>query len=125
MKTKNKEKIVLFYDEECPFCKNYAKYLKLKDNFDLDIKDIRININSIKNNTNLNINNGFIVLHKSTYYQGTKALEFLNSAVKKNTIIGKLHFLFKYDNKFSRILYNILLFTRKIVLFILKKDSKI
>ena len=49
MKTKNKEKIVLFYDEECPFCKNYAKYLKLKDNFDLEIKDIRININSIKN----------------------------------------------------------------------------
>lgn len=120
-----KEKIVLFYDKECPFCENYAKYLKLKDNFELEIKDIRININSIKNNTKLDINNGFIILYKNNYYQGIKALEFLNNAVNKDSILGKLHFIFRYDNFFSRILYNILLLLRKVSLFVLRKKSKI
>ena len=68
---------------------------------------------------------GFIVLYKNDCFQGDKALSFLNNAVDKSTILGKLHFFFSYENIFSKFLYKILFILRKIALFILRKDSKI
>ena len=58
-------------------------------------------------------------------FQGAKALAFLNSAVDKTTILGKLHFFFRYDNFFSNLLYKLFFIWRKIILFILGKNSKI
>lgn len=118
--------IIIFYDEECPFCKNYTNFLKLKKNFDLKLIDARKNKIELENICkNLDINEGFIVVYKDDCFQGAKALEFLNSAVDKTTILGKLHFFFAYDNTFSKLLYKILFILRKFILFILRKDSKI
>lgn len=118
--------IIIFYDEECPFCKNYTNFLKLKKNFDLKLIDARKNKIELENICkNLDINEGFIVVYKDDCFQGSKALEFLNSAVDKTTILGKLHFFFAYDNTFSKLLYKILFILRKFILFILRKDSKI
>ena len=74
---------------------------------------------------NLNINDGFIVLYKNDCFQGAKALAFLNSAIDKTTLLGKLHFFFCYDNLFSNFLYKFLFILRKIILFILGVNSKI
>jgi predicted DCC family thiol-disulfide oxidoreductase YuxK len=121
-----KDKIILYYDKQCPFCLKYANLLKLKENFEITLKDARENLDEIALLCgNLNINDGFIVLYKDNCFQGSKALEFLNSAVDKTTLLGKLHFLFKYDNSFSHLLYKLLFILRKIILFILGKNSKI
>ena len=118
--------IILFYDEECPFCKNYTSFLKLKKSFDLKLIDARKNKIELENICkNLDINDGFIVVYENHCFQGAKALEFLNSAVDKTTILGKLHFLFAYENIFSKFLYKSLFILRKIALFILRKDSNI
>lgn len=118
--------IIIFYDEECPFCKSYTNFLKLKKSFDLKLIDARKNKIELENICkNLDINEGFIVVYKDDCFQGAKALEFLNSAVDKTTILGKLHFFFAYDNTFSKLLYKILFILRKFILFILRKDSKI
>lgn len=123
MKTKQ---IILFYDEECPFCKNYTSFLELKKSFDLKLIDARKNKIELENICKkLDINDGFIVVYENQCFQGSKALEFLNSAVDKTTIIGKLHFFFAYENIFSKVLYKIFFILRKFILFILKKDSKI
>ena len=45
--------------------------------------------------------------------------------IDKTTFLGKLHFLFKYDNLFSHLLYKLFFIWRKIILFILGKNSKI
>ena len=120
-----KQKITL-YDKQCPFCSKYANLLKLKENFEITIKDARENQSEISLICpNLNINDGFIVIYENDCFQGAKALEFLNSAVDKDTFLGKLHFIFRYDNIFSKILYNVLFILRKIILFVLRKDSKI
>ena len=120
------EQIILFYDEECPFCKNYTSFLKLKKSFDLKLIDARKNKIELENICKkLDINDGFIVVYENQCFQGSKALEFLNSAVDKTTIIGKLHFFFAYENIFSKVLYKIFFILRKFILFILKKDSKI
>ena len=121
-----KQKLTLYYDKQCPFCSKYANLLKLKENFEISLKDARENQSEISLICpNLNINDGFIVIYENDCFQGAKALEFLNSAVDKDTFLGKLHFIFRYDNIFSKILYNVLFILRKIILFVLRKDSKI
>ena len=121
-----KQKLTLYYDKQCPFCTKYANLLKLKENFEITLKDARENLNEISVLCkNLDINDGFIVIYKNDCFQGAKALEFLNRAVDKTTILGKLHFFFAYENIFSKFLYKTLFILRKIVLFILRKDSNI
>ncbi len=121
-----KQKITLYYDKECPFCSKYANFLKLKENFEITLKDARENQSEVSLFCgNLNINDGFIVIYKNECFQGAKALAFLNSAVDKTTLLGKLHFFFRYDNLFSNLLYKLFFILRKIILFILGKNSKI
>ena len=121
-----KQKLTIYYDKQCPFCSKYANFLKLKENFEITLKDARENLSEISLLCGkLNINDGFIVLYKNDCFQGDKALSFLNNAVDKSTILGKLHFFFSYENIFSKFLYKILFILRKIALFILRKDSKI
>lgn len=121
-----KQKITLYYDKQCPFCSKYANLLKLKENFEITLKDARENLDEIALVCgNLNINDGFIVVYKNDCFQGAKALAFLNSAVDKTTFLGKLHFFFRYNNLFSNLLYKLFFILRKIILFILGKNSKI
>ncbi len=121
-----KQKLTLYYDKQCPFCTKYANLLKLKENFEITLKDARENLDEISVLCkNLDINDGFIVIYKNDCFQGAKALEFLNRAVDKTTILGKLHFFFAYENIFSKFLYKTLFILRKIALFILRKDSNI
>ena len=120
------QKITLYYDKQCPFCSNYANLLKLKENFEITLKDARENQSEIALFCGkLNINDGFIVVYKNECFQGAKALAFLNSAVDKTTFLGKLHFFFAYETVFSKVLYRILFILRKFILFILRRDSKI
>ena len=121
-----KQKLTLYYDKQCPFCTKYANLLKLKENFEITLKDARENLDEISVLCkNLDINDGFIVIYKNDCFQGAKALEFLNSAVDPTTILGKLHNNNAYENIFSKVLYKILFILRKVILFILRKDSQI
>ena len=121
-----KQKLTLYYDKQCLFCSKYANLLKLKENFEITLKNARENFDEISVLCkNLDINDGFIVIYKNDCFQGAKALEFLNRAVDKTTILGKLHFFFAYENIFSICLYKRLFILRKIALFILRKDSNI
>ncbi|HAC70367.1 MAG TPA: hypothetical protein DCF41_01455 [Arcobacter skirrowii] len=119
-----KEKIEIYFDKECPFCNSYVNYLKLKDGYLLVLKNAREHKDEL-DFTKLDINKGFIVVYKDNFYQGDMALKFINSIVKKDTFIGKMHFLFKYDNFFSRFLYKFLLIIRKLFLYSLKIKSNI
>mgnify|MGYP000558878913 CR=1 FL=1 len=42
-----KQKITLYYDKQCPFCSKYANFLKLKENFEITLKDARENLSEI------------------------------------------------------------------------------
>src|SRR5574344_2753349 len=96
--------IIIFYDEECPFCKNYTNFLKLKKGFDLKLIDARKDKVELQNICkNLDINDGFIVIYENHCFQGAKALECLNSAVDKlrfweNCIFSLLMKIFFQDS---------------------------
>jgi len=112
--------IELFYDKECPFCKAYANYIKIKQKSNLILINARENKEAIKefNNLGFNINDGFIIrVDEDKIYQGSDAIIFLNE-VSKNRIYFK-------NNKFFRnFLYPFVKYIRKIVLFCLGKNSK-
>ncbi|MBU0925421.1 hypothetical protein KKG81_11075 [bacterium] len=121
-----KKTIILYYDKQCFFCDNYVRLLKLKENFEIILKDVRLHLTEIKQLcNNLDINDGFVVIYEKRCLQGSLALQFLNTAVDKTTFIGKLHFLFKYDNLFSKILYKLFFNMRKIIFFLFNKNPKI
>lgn len=121
-----KKTIILYYDKQCFFCDNYVRLLKLKENFEIILKDARLHLSEIKQlSNNLDINDGFVVIYEKRCFQGSLALQFLNTAVDKTTFIGKLHFLFKYDNLFSKILYKLFFNMRKIIFFLFNKNPKI
>ena len=102
------------------------QFLQLKKDFTVELHEARKNLDEIVLLCgNLNINDGFIVVYENNCFQGAKALQFLNSAVDKTTLLGKLHFFFRYDNLFSNLLYKLFFILRKIILFILGKNSKI
>lgn len=119
-----KEEILIFYDEECPFCNKYAKLLKLKEKYNIKFFEARKNLKEISSLcSKLDINDGFIVVFKNSCYQGVDALSFINKIIDKNTILGKLHIVFEKKSFFSKLLYKIIFYFRKIILFLLKRNS--
>lgn len=114
-------KIDLYYDKECPFCTNYAKFLEINKKHKLEIKNARENTKKLQDfsNQGFDINNGFIILINDTkIYQGADAVKFLDEISIKTNFIYRSRF-FKY------ILYPLIKLFRKIVLFLLSKESKI
>ena len=74
-----KQKITLYYDKQCPFCSKYANFLKLKENFEITLKDARENQSEVSLFCgNLNINDGFIVIYKNECFQTLKMTKGLS-----------------------------------------------
>lgn len=114
-------KIELYYDKECPFCKYYANYIKLKEKNGLTLIDVREDIKSITTlkNKGFDINDGFIIQVDDTeFYQGSEAILYLNKIATK-----KIYF--KDNIFFKHILYPFVKYLRKFVLMLLNKSSKL
>ena len=114
-------KIKLFYDKECPFCNSYANYIKVKENYDLNLLNAREYSEELKQlkNKDFNINDGFIIIVDDyRVYQGADAIVFLNQISSK-----KVYFP---NNKFFKgFVYSFIKFIRKIVLKVLGKESNL
>ena len=54
------KKIKLYYDHECPFCKEYSKYVELRKTFDIEIINAREELEKINafKNKGFDINDG-------------------------------------------------------------------
>ncbi|XPV70523.1 MAG: DCC1-like thiol-disulfide oxidoreductase family protein [Halarcobacter sp.] len=114
-------KIELFYDKECPFCKYYANYIKIKENHKLMLINAREDKEAIKEFESLgfDINDGFIIkVDEKKIYQGSDAIIFLNRLSTKKVY-------FKDNQFFKKFLYPFIKKLRKIVLFCLGKNSKL
>ena len=68
-----KEKITIYYDKECPFCNSYVGYLKLKDSYELILKNVREDKNI---DSKFDINNGFILNLKIIFSKAQKPWNF-------------------------------------------------
>jgi len=57
------KKIKLYYDDDCPFCKEYSKYIQLRQKYDVELLNARDCIDEIVlfKEKGMDINEGFIV----------------------------------------------------------------
>ena len=115
----------IYYDKECPFCKQYAKLMALKKNHNVSIKNAREYKSKIIefNNLGFNINEGLIVVCEEKIYHGSDAVIFLDKLDKLDKTGIKISL---YDNiLFKKVLYPIVKFIRYILLKILGKNPNI
>lgn len=121
-----KQKLILYYDQECPFCKNYAGFIQLKKHYDLELKNAREYHSEIRSLCKgLDINEGLIVVAEGKCLQGIDALSYLDTAMEKKGILSMLHGVWNAKNSLSPLLYRCIKGLRKIVLFIMGRKSRI
>lgn len=112
-------KIDVYYDKECPFCKEYAKLISLKRNHEINIKNARENLDKLKefNSKGFDINEGIIIQTENKILQGSDAVIFLDKLNKSYSF---------YDNfLFKKVGYPFLKILRFIVLKIFGKNPNI
>lgn len=112
-------KAYLFYDGECPFCNQYAKFRELRECIDIELCDARENLLWREVNANLNLDDGIILLLEkdSTILQGVEAIAYLDSICTFKGVFFKIQ-KFIFANKFlASFVYSILKILRKIALY--------
>ena len=120
----NIEKLNIYYDYECPVCRNFIKYYRLKNDFpniklinarDVDYKD------KIQDffNKGYDINAGMIVELNEKIYWGDKAVYIMSMISNKSTLFNKMNFFLFSKPLISSLLYPVMVFGRNILLTIL------
>jgi predicted DCC family thiol-disulfide oxidoreductase YuxK len=121
------KKINLYYDDECPFCKEYSKYVELRKIYDINIINAReaiVKINTFREK-GYDINNGVIVEFEDNIFQGSDAVKIIDKNISKKSFFDKfLSQLIKLPF-FKTFLYPLAKFFRIVILKLLGKSPKI
>ncbi len=120
------KKIKLYYDDKCPFCKEYSKYIELRKQYDIEMCNARDNLDKIEEFRvkGYDINNGMIVEIEddSMLYLGADAAKVLDSMISKKGFMDKgMSFIVKLP-LFNSIIYPIIKAIRIVLLKFLGKD---
>ena len=109
--------IIFFYDGECPFCNHFAELLELKSNLKkISFIDARTNKEKLPTNYDIDIK-GALLISDNELYSGSEAISFIISKVKdpSDSLLALLKIIF-VSPKRSRLLFPILIFTRRLLL---------
>ncbi len=114
------KKIKLYYDGDCPFCKEYSQYVKLKQQFDIELvnaRDCRDAILRFKEN-GFDINDGFIIesLEDGLILQGADAVQKLDKTLEKTTLIDSFISVVVNSIFFKKVIYPVVKVVRVVVL---------
>ena len=116
------EKILFIYDGECPFCNHFAQLLVLKSKLPtLEILDGRENLAQLTElyKKGYDLNKGAILINNGEIKHGADAISWICSELKEpnDSLMEILRILFT-SNKRSKLLFPILLWSRRISLTI-------
>jgi len=121
-----KQKLTLYYDQQCPFCNRYASFITLKKYYDLELKNAReyyVEIDALCQE--IDINEGLILYAEGKCLQGIDALQYLDLAIEKKGVLSRLHGIWNVQRSLSQPLYRAIKGLRKMVLFLMGKKSRI
>ena len=114
------ENIILIYDDECPFCARYARYLRLKETIGaltlINARDSEHDIVKQVIEKGLDLNEGMVAIIDGHYYHGDKALHILASISTPSTLFNKFNYYLFRSPKRSKICYPFLRAGRNFVL---------
>lgn len=122
----NTQKISIIYDGDCPFCRNYVSFLKIKEIYSVELINARKHPDLVTQykKAGYDLNQGFIVKHNKTIYHADQAIHFLTKATNTNTLGLQLNQSLFKNKQIAQILYPFLKTSRNIILK-LKKIPKL
>ena len=122
-------KIILYYDDDCPFCKEYSKYIKLRQKYDVELLNARDCIDKILlfKEEGMDINEGFIVefVDEGMTLQGAAAVKELDKTLNKTGIVDKTISAIVRTSLFQSVLYPVVKVVRIVLLKLIGKDTNI
>jgi len=122
-------KIILYYDDDCPFCKEYSKYIKLRQKYDVELLNARDCIDKILlfKEEGMDINEGFIVefVDEGMTLQGAAAVKELDKTLNKTGIVDKTISAIVRTSLFQSVLYPVVKVVRIVLLKLIGKDPNI
>ena len=121
------KKIKLYYDEECPFCNEYSKYVELRKKYDIKIFNARESIDKIKvfRNKGFDINDGMIIECESKIFQGSDAVKIIDKYIDKKRVLDQFISVIINLPGFKLLVYPIVKFLRIMILKLLGRNPKI
>jgi predicted DCC family thiol-disulfide oxidoreductase YuxK len=117
-------KIVVVYDGECPFCKNYVRLMALKDAIgDAYLVDARTQDPATRKLADLgyDLNEGMAAIYGGKIYYGQDAVVLISSLTSKRDWLGRLLAILLRNPARASFLYPLLKAARRITLRMLGK----
>lgn len=114
--------IVVVYDGECPFCRNYCRLVKIRDAVgSLRLIDARQSSAIMEeiNELGLDIDQGMVVKFEDRIYYGSDAIYILSLFSSRSDLFNRLNFLIFRSQRVSAILYPFLKTCRNFALWLL------
>jgi predicted DCC family thiol-disulfide oxidoreductase YuxK len=116
--------LVVVYDGECPFCRNYLQLMALRRAAGtVELVDARTSAPAALTLKQLgyDLNEGMAALYAGTVYYGSDAVVFLSSLATERGWVGQAIALLLRGPRRARLLYPIMKVGRRIVLMLLGK----
>jgi len=125
-----KTEIKIFYDGSCFFCKNYIHFVKLKEDFNVSLYNLREHLDIADNffKRGIDVDDGMIIEIKDKIYFGVQAMIFLSKYDENkniyNFLINKIFKLNFFQNFFYSVFKLIRIFVLKLMKIKLILDKK-
>jgi len=123
---KNKKKIILIYDKDCPACNYYCQIVKISETVgELVIIDARENSEVMDEITQqgLDIDQGMVLKMDDQLYYGSDAIHALALLSSRLGLFNRLNYWIFKSKTMSRLLYPILRSCRNMLLKLLRKSK--
>lgn len=121
--------VTVHYDGECPFCTSYARLVKLREHFDVQLSDLRTTPATVErfNALGLDVNEGFVVEVQTApdaepvLHHGKDGIHAL-ALMTDGSVFGWINRLAFSSKALNRLLYPVLKFCRNMALRLLGRD---
>lgn len=118
-----KQPVIIAYDGECPFCRNYVRLLDLRINFDPVLIDVRENSAMRREYGHIDFDEGMLVVLDGDEYFGHEAVHLLSLLSDSSSTFNKVNrALFRHRRR-SKMLYSIMKLGRRVTLRVLGVGS--
>lgn len=110
-------KIQIVYDQECPFCSDFVRILRIKSvGNEVEMINARETSSEIisKLSEKYNLDDGMIVILDGTEYYGDRAAHILSILSTTNAFRGKLYQLILRNKRIASFAYPVLVILRKL-----------
>jgi len=121
-----REEILLVHDLECPACKVYCQLVRIRDDVgNLRIVEARVNSDVMNEITaqGLDIDQGIFLKMEDQISYGSDAMHMLALIGSFSGIFNRFNYWMFKSKKTSSILYSLLIFSRNLLLKILRKTK--